>query len=274
MSDRYAVFGNPISHSKSPEIHHLFAEQTNQDIVYDKQCIELDQFEKAVLAFFDNGGCGLNVTVPFKVSAYEMAETLTTRAEQAQAVNTFYIESGRLVGDNTDGIGLCNDLTKNLNISLKGKKLLILGAGGAVRGILGPLALFEPESVLLSNRTYEKAKDLQGFFQNFYSEKNIAIESSEFKNIEGDFDLIINGTSASMGGGLPDIDKMLVNGSFCYDMMYAKELTPFLSWVMQNGAAGIADGLGMLVEQAAEAFRIWRGINPVTKEVMIKIKEN
>jgi len=259
MTDLYAVFGNPIAQSKSPRIHAEFAKQTAQDLQYTKELIPLDSFADAVKTFFAQpNGKGINITVPFKVDAFNLVDDLTPRAKIAGAINFIAKQSnGKLLGDNTDGIGMVNDIL-NLGWTIKGTRVLILGAGGAVRGVLQPLLDQHPASITIANRTLRKAEEL---VQHFQSEK---IQAAEYSQLTGkEFDLIINGTSASLHGDLPPLpEKILSNTACCYDMMYGAEPTVFLKWAQQNNATQIADGLGMLVNQAAEAFYLWRGVRP------------
>lgn len=269
MTDLYAVFGNPIQHSKSPHIHRHFAEQTGQDMHYNRQLVATDSFREAAEQFFSGGGKGLNITVPFKLDAFAFADRLTERAQRAGAVNTLALQpDGSLLGDNTDGIGMIHDM-HNLGWELQGRKVLVLGAGGAVRGILQPLLEEGPRSVTMVNRTPEKARQLASAFQDLGQ-----ITSCHFEDLQGQtFDLVINGTSASLGGELPPLpDGLLTPDACCYDMMYAAEPTVFLQWASQQGAAATADGLGMLVGQAAEAFYIWRRIRPEVIPVITAIR--
>jgi shikimate dehydrogenase len=271
MTDRYAVVGNPVEHSKSPLIHNAFARQTGQDLAYDKLLSPIHEFANTVQQFFNNGGKGLNVTVPFKQEAYAMADALTARAELAGAVNTLKLEEdGLLLGDNTDGEGLVRDITVNHSITLQGKSLLILGAGGAVHGVIGPLMGQHPTRLVVANRTASKAHDLAEHFQDMG-----VISGSGLDDLAGlQFDLIINGTAASLEGQVPVIpDDVLLPGGACYDMMYGSEDTAFVSWGKQHGAAVSLDGLGMLVEQAAESFRLWRGIRPDTAPVLAMLRQ-
>jgi shikimate dehydrogenase len=270
MSDRYAVFGNPIAHSKSPVIHTAFAQQTQQDMVYDKQLVEVDAFAETARDFFSQGGCGLNITVPFKLDAFMFANTLSDRARAAGAVNTLKkMPDGSIYGDNTDGAGLLRDLTQNLAWTLCGKRILVLGAGGAVRGVIAPLLAEQPARVVIANRTLEKAEDLVKLFNaEKHAQDAKVLRASSLHIHARPFDVIINGTSASLGGDMPVLDAAILNpNACCYDMMYGKTLTPFLQWAQQHGA-NIADGLGMLVEQAAESFTLWRGVRPDTQPVM------
>lgn len=270
MTDLYAVMGNPINHSKSPSIHAQFAEQAKQDLVYSAMLVPTEGFEPAVKDFFKGHGKGLNITVPFKEQAFQLAASLTPRAQTAQAVNTLILqEDGTILGDNTDGAGLVRDLMINQQQELTDKRILVVGAGGAVRGILQPFLEQDPAQIVIVNRTFEKAQLLAESFKEFG-----AIEAKTFEELDGPFDLIINGTSASLAGELPPLPEVVVDASTCvYDMMYAKELTPFLKWAETLGAAKIIDGLGMLVEQAAVSFELWRGIKPDSKQVLQDLRE-
>jgi shikimate dehydrogenase len=270
MTDNYAVFGNPVEHSKSPAIHTAFAAATGEDIVYQKQLVDEDSFAKAADDFFAAGGKGLNITVPFKQKAYSYAAKLTARARHAGAVNTLSLQSdGIILGDTTDGVGMIRDIQDNLGWEIQGKKVLVLGAGGAVRGVLEPLLELLPQHVVITNRTIDKALQLsKGFAEMGY------LLGCGFDMLPGQqFDLVINGTSASLAGELPPLpDDLLVAGAVCYDMMYGTEPTVFMNWAQHHGAYAVADGLGMLVEQAAESFAIWRGIRPETQEVITALR--
>jgi len=270
MTDLYAVMGNPINHSKSPQIHSEFAEQTSQDIVYSAMQVPLDGFESAVKNFFTKSGKGLNITVPFKEQAFKVADKLTIRAQTAQAVNTLILqEDGTILGDNTDGAGLVGDLISNHQVALKGQRILVIGAGGAVRGILQPFLSEQPHSITVVNRTFEKAQTLAKSFNEFGN-----ISACEFEQLEGPFDVIINGTSASLSGELPPIPACVINEkTVVYDMMYGKELTPFLLWSQKNGAAKVLDGLGMLVGQAAVSFKLWRNKQPDSQAVLLNMRK-
>ena len=263
--DQYAVVGNPITHSKSPSIHKHFAEQTQQELIYSTLLGDDVEFERQVRDFFVNNGKGLNITLPFKERAYVMCDRLSQRAKQAGAVNTLLInENGDLFGDNTDGIGMVRDMIDNHGQTLKGKRVLVLGAGGAVRGVLEPILSEQPESVTIANRTVEKAQVLARHFDCL---------ASTFDDLEGVFDIIINGTSASLSGSLPPLkDELVGKQAWCYDMMYGKERTVFLEWAYQRGAEG-ADGLGMLVGQAAEAFYLWRQVRPDTASLVTLMRK-
>lgn len=266
MADRYAVIGNPVAHSKSPFIHAAFASQTGQDMVYARQLVPLDGFYDAVASFFRGGGKGLNVTVPFKLEACACADVLSERARLAGAANTLTaLAGGGVAGDNTDGIGLLRDLEDNLGWKIAGRRLLVLGAGGAVRGILGPLLATLPAALVVANRTPAKARELAAIFAD-----RGPVEPLAFSALGGrHFDLVINGTSASMAGELPPLpDDLLAPGAACYDLMYGATPTPFLQWAAAQAVAHMADGLGMLVEQAAESFFVWRNVRPQTRPVI------
>jgi shikimate dehydrogenase len=269
--DRYAVFGNPIAHSKSPILHKAFAAETQQQLIYDSQCVGVDQFTDVANAFFANGGLGLNITVPFKMDAFNYAKTLTPRAKRAGAVNTLFLDHNKnIIGDNTDGVGLVNDMTHNLMWSLKDKTILIVGAGGAVRGVLEPFIEQEPKSITIVNRTLEKAVSLSQEFNDVFP-----IDTCSFSDLENkSFDIIINGTSASLTGDLPPLpNNIILSDAYCYDMMYSKELTPFLKWAKQHGCKKLSDGLGMLVCQGAESFFIWRKVKPYTVDVIKHVRK-
>ncbi len=269
--DRYAVFGNPIKHSKSPQIHTLFAEQTKQSLMYTAELVEIGQFNQAIKDFIQNNGKGLNVTVPFKEDAWSCATQHSDRAQRAGAVNTLIVKpEGELFGDTTDGIGLVRDLTQNHNIQLNDKDILVIGAGGAVRGVLEALLEQQPISLLITNRTRQKALQLAKDFSDLGNIKGCGLD--EIKNAS--FDIVINGTSASLQGELPPLPDSLFRKNSCsYDMMYAAQATPFMQWSTKNGAAKVYDGLGMLVEQAAESFYIWRNVRPETKPVIQNIRD-
>lgn len=274
--DEYAVMGNPIAHSKSPAIHSEFARQTRQSIRYRAIQVDPGGFDQAVGNFFASGGKGLNITVPFKQEAWKLVDQLSERARLAGAVNTIKPETdGKLLGDNTDGIGLVRDLKNNLSVDLSNQRILLLGAGGAARGVLSPLLEEQPQQLLIANRTGSRATELAEQFYKSAHKKDL-IQGTGFDELEGEiFDIVINATSASLGGELPAIPAETV-GKACmvYDMMYGKELTPFLVWAQKQGAQQISDGLGMLVEQAAESFYIWRKVKPETQPVIQLIREN
>jgi len=258
--DQYAVFGSPIKHSKSPRIHKLFAEQTGQELHYIAELVPAELFEQQVNNFFAKGGKGLNCTVPLKELAWAYADKRTERAELSKAVNTLALQDdGSILGDNTDGIGLVTDLMANHAISLKQKRILILGAGGASRGIIGPLLDQMPQLIAVANRTVEKALVLADEFSHKGTIRGCAYEGLAGQS----FDLILNATSASLSGDLPPLAEGVLSGQgSCYDLAYANEATVFVRWAREQQAQQSLDGLGMLVEQAAEAFFLWRGVRP------------
>lgn len=258
MIDRYAVIGNPVAHSVSPRIHDIFAEATGQALRYEK--IRADAFASAAAVFFQAGGRGLNVTVPFKQDAFDWVDGVDESASEAQAVNVVVADDHGYSGHNTDGIGLVRDLQENLGVTLARSRVLVLGAGGAVRGVLGPLSRAGVGELAVANRTESKARDLQRVFRN--------IEAVSLADVGGGYDVVINGTSAGMDGQVPEVEPQVVGNAFCYDMFYTRAGdTPFCAWSRRHGAAGVAGGLGMLIEQAAETFLLWRGIRPSTAGV-------
>jgi len=267
MMDKYLVLGNPIAHSKSPFIHQGFAEQTNQVMSYDKKLIELDAFEAFISEFKNQGGKGCNITVPFKERAYALSQELSPRAKAAGAVNTLiFTESGMIIGDNTDGQGLVEDLLSN-NVELTKQRILIIGAGGAARGSILPLLAQNPTSITITNRTVEKAECLVSEFE------HDDLDSVELKNLTTDFDVIINSTSASLSNQLPEISaSVIANAACCYDMAYGNKPTCFIEWAKELGVTKTIDGLGMLVGQAAESFRVWRGIKPQTQAILSEMR--
>lgn len=270
--DRYVVIGNPVSHSKSPRIHSQFAEQTRQSLEYSTLFAEKDAFQEAAAKFFSEGGKGANVTVPFKEDAFNFADHLSPQAEKAGAVNTLGLDAqGQILGHNTDGIGLVTDITVNHGGTLKDKNVLVLGAGGATRGIIDPLIAQAPASLCIANRTVSKAESLAALFSG-----HIPVSACGFSDLEGrQFDWIINATAASLEGSVPAVPVSSVHaGTRCYDLMYASEPTPFCLWSKQAGAEKVMDGLGMLVEQAAESFLIWRGIRPDTGAVIDALRNS
>ncbi|KTD18106.1 shikimate dehydrogenase [Legionella jordanis] len=265
MADKFAVMGNPIAHSLSPLIHQRFAKQTDRSLIYEKLCIDETAFESAVANFFTGGGKGLNITLPFKQKAFSMAKIRSTRCIQAKAANTLWMKDQRLCADNTDGIGLLRDLANLMD--LRGKKVLILGAGGAARGIIGPLLNSEISSLILTNRTFTKAQALQDEFKNLHC--------CEFQQLNESFDLIINATSTGIAGQSLNLPLSLLKAnSYCYDLSYqAQGLTPFVQWAKNHGCQA-SDGLGMLVEQAAEAFFIWHGVMPDAQAVLSELRQS
>lgn len=269
--DRYAVIGNPIAHSKSPEIHARFAAQTGENLSYERLLAPLDGFAETVRAFIENGGRGLNVTVPFKLEAYEMTTGLTNRARIAGAVNTLLLGGAEIIGDNTDGVGLVADIVQNVGMSLSGKRLLLLGAGGAARGVLQPLIDENPSELVIANRTLGKAHELTEIFS---ARTSVPISACAFSALQGKFDIVINATSAGLADEMPDVPASIFgSGTLAYDMVYGKQPTRFLLFAAQHGAT-VRDGLGMLVEQAAESFFVWRGIRPATAPVLAALRDS
>jgi len=268
--DDYAVMGNPIGHSKSPAIHAQFARQTKQAINYTAIHVDLGGFEQAVGNFVASGGKGLNITVPFKQEAWALADERSERAERAGAVNTLIFKDKKIIGDNTDGIGLVRDLLDNKKLELQGRRILLMGAGGAARGVLLPLLILQPAQLVIVNRTAEKAKDLADAFADMGK-----VVGCGYAALAGQsFDLIINATAASLQGEMPPLPEgVIAAGGACYDMMYGSEPTAFMNWCQQQGADRIYDGLGMLVEQAAESFYLWRGVRPQTNEVIESLRQ-
>jgi len=271
-NDLYAVIGHPVSHSKSPRIHSLFAQQTGEAVEYTAIQAPLDGFEDTVRRFFARGGKGLNVTVPFKEQAWQLADRRTDRAEVAGAANTLFMDqAGALVADNTDGAGLVRDLTHNLGLRLAGQRLLVLGAGGAVRGVLGPLLAEGPAQLVIANRTVSRAQALVQRFSAIAEATDIS--ACGFASPDAAFDLVINGTSASLQGDLPPLSaNVIAPDTVVYDMMYSLQTTTFNQWALEHGAVRVYDGLGMLVEQAAESFRVWRGVRPQTAPVIRQLR--
>jgi shikimate dehydrogenase len=266
MNNQYAVMGNPIAHSLSPQIHTQFAAQFGLEICYEKRLVLIDEFEQAVRNFFNQGGLGLNVTLPFKNRAFELAGIVTKRAKGAKSANTLWIdECGDIHADSTDGIGLKRDLNKHCNIN--GKKILVIGASGAASAIIATLLEQKPATLHIANRTKQKAS----FIASLYD----GVSSSGLSDINQSFDIIINATSCSLDGQIPPINSsVFAPGSLCYDMVYGEKAHVFLDWAKKNGAKFCVDGLGMLVEQAAESFYIWRGVKPKTNPVYRKLRDS
>jgi shikimate dehydrogenase len=265
MTDRYAVFGHPIAHSKSPLIHAAFARQTGQDMRYEAILAPLDGFAASVASFVATGGRGANVTVPFKEQAYRLASRLSPRAQRAGAVNTLMFDDG-ILGDNTDGAGLVADLSRNLHCALAGRRILLLGAGGAARGVIEPLLEQKPAALVIANRTVSRAQELAELFG--HGVRACGFDAAETKT---PFDVVINATAASLAGELPPLSpQTFTTHTLAYDMMYGRD-TPFLDFARSHGAS-TADGLGMLVEQAAEAFYVWRGVRPDTAPVIASLR--
>jgi shikimate dehydrogenase len=269
MTDSYAVIGNPIAHSKSPQIHAAFARQTSQDIVYKAIFCESGAFPTTVARFREAGGKGLNVTLPFKHEAFELAARRSERAQQAGAVNTLSFDSDDIAGDNTDGIGMLRDITANLRFDVRGKRVLLLGAGGATFGVVGPLLAGSIQSLTIANRTVSKAKAL---CTRFAARAGVLLEGCGYDTLKGrPFDLVINATSAGLTGAMPSLpDDVFASTVLAYDMTYGK-ITPFMQFAQAHGAT-VADGLGMLVEQAAESFYIWRRVRPQTAPVIALLR--
>lgn len=265
--DNYCVIGNPIAHTKSPQIHAAFAQQTHQNIFYQSILIDKDAFGlKTVKKLQNQGFKGINITIPFKVDAWKISEIKSRNAESALAVNTIsFDENGKIEGANTDGIGLIRDLVINHNITIKNKKILLLGAGGAVSGVLKQLLDEKPSTVAIANRTIRRAKTLCNAFANY-----TGITACGFGDLAGQvFDIVVNGTSVSLQGKtLPLPESIIRSDTCCYDMVYADQDTAFMQWAKTHGAESVYDGLGMLVEQAAESFFIWRNIRPDTSAVI------
>ena len=269
--DQYAVMGNPIAHSKSPLIHTLFAKQTGQHLEYRAILVEPGGFATVADAFREAGGRGLNVTVPFKRDAWIYVDELSARAERAGAVNTILFRNDSRFGDNTDGLGLVYDLTINHKAELKGKRILLLGAGGAARGVLQPLLAEAPAMLVIANRTAAKAAELALLF----GDLGRVFGCGYAELPEHAFDLIINATAASLNDTVPPLpDSILTRDSWCYDMMYGDKPTAFVRWAYEHGVVVALDGLGMLVEQAAESFRVWRGVRPDTAPVITVLRSN
>lgn len=267
--DNYCVMGNPVAHSLSPRIHAMFAGQTGQSLHYQAILVERGGFAAALDEFREQGGRGMNITVPFKGDAWHASDTLSRRADRAHAVNTIRIEeSGSISGHNTDGAGLVRDLTVNHGCILHGSDILILGAGGAASGIIDPLMDESPARLVIANRTVPRAEELAKRF----SDRG-AITGCGFSDLEGQaFPLVINATAASLQGEVPPLPgDLLREGAVCYDMMYSREDTAFVVWARKRQAGKALDGIGMLVEQAAESFQIWRGIRPDTRPVIEEI---
>jgi shikimate dehydrogenase len=271
MSDLYGVVGHPVAHSWSPFIHGLFARETGQAMSYRLYDFTPEEFEARVREFFAQGGRGLNITLPHKITAVDIASELTTRAAHSGAVNTLAMQKdGTILGDNTDGAGLVRDLCDNLGLVIIRRRILIVGAGGAARGVIAPLLALEPAQVVIANRTAERAQNLAGAFAKLGPVQGVGL-----RYITGDaFDLIINATSASLSGALPPMSNAIVGPeTVCYDMAYGKNETPFVQWSLKRGCARAVQGWGMLVEQAAESFRVWRGLKPSTATVLTALKE-
>jgi shikimate dehydrogenase len=268
-ADQYGVFGHPVSHSLSPFIHGMFARDTGQEMSYRPYDVAPEEFAARVREFFEQGGRGLNITLPHKIAAAEVAHELTERAAHAAAVNTLTLQDEGIVGDNTDGVGLVRDLCDNQGIVITNRHLLILGAGGATRGILAPLLGLEPATLVIANRTAERAEALAAAFTDLGATRGVG-----FTDVgDAPFDRIINATSASLTGEIPPIPpSVLGQDTVCYDLAYGRSATAFVRWAQAAGCARAVQGLGMLVEQAAESFRLWRGVRPETAQVLSLLK--
>ncbi|MET0279709.1 MAG: shikimate dehydrogenase [Steroidobacteraceae bacterium] len=263
--DRYAVIGHPVSHSRSPYIHDLFARQTGQQLLYTTIDATPAQFEPAVRSFFAEGGKGLNVTIPHKEAAFHLVSELTPRAQRARAVNTLAARNGGLLGDNTDGAGLARDLLNNHRVTIAGRRVLLLGAGGAARGVLAPLLGLRPAELTIVNRDVARAQALVEQFADMGQLRAVGYAGLA----EEPFDIVINATAASLAGELPALPPGIVSmRSICYDMAYGREDTPFVRWALARGCTRALMGLGMLVEQAAESFYLWHNVRPDTASVL------
>ena len=271
--DHYRVYGNPIKQSKSPYIHQSFAKNEGIVIEYQSELAEIGEFTEKVKQFIALNGKGANVTAPFKEDALRLCDNLTDRARLAGAVNTLTFKEGQIFGDNTDGIGLVQDLLRN-QVVLKNSRILLLGAGGAAKGVILPLLEQQPSAIVIANRTVSKAEDLCHQFS-FDSHSSILSASSFEETVNSEFDVIINATSASLTGNIPPIPTSIINPKLvCYDMVYGKELTPFLIWSKRHGAEQLIDGLGMLVGQAAESFSVWNGVKPEVETIINDLRKS
>ena len=270
--DTYCVMGNPVEHSRSPWIHSRFAALTGQNLQYTRQLVPLDGFAQAVRAFAQAGGRGCNVTVPFKLEAAQCATTRSERVQLAAAANTLVFQDGAIHADNTDGLGLVADIQRNAGVPLAGCDVLLVGAGGAAAGVLGPLLHEGPRSVAVVNRTAARAQALVQAHTPLATLQKTELLALDMQALERDFDIIINATASSLAGaGVPVPAHVLRPGSLAYDMMYGAAAQPFLDWATRHGAQP-RDGLGMLVEQAAEAFALWRGVRPPSAQVLAELR--
>ena len=274
MTDRYAVVGNPVEHSKSPEIHAAFARQSGQDMEYTRLLAPRDALRETLAAFRDAGGRGVNITLPFKLEAVALAHDVSQRAREAGAANFLHFEGNRIRADNTDGVGLTRDIVHNLRFALAGRRVLIAGAGGAARGVLAPILEFGPSLLTIANRTLEKALQLAEIFRHLPAASATVLRALPFEELAGHhFDLVINATSSSLQGTRLRLPAAtFAPGALAYDMMYGPAATPFLDFAAAQGAR-TADGLGMLVEQAAESFLLWRGVRPETAPVIAALRK-
>jgi shikimate dehydrogenase len=273
MTDRYAVIGNPVEHSLSPLIHAEFARATAQEVAYGRMLATLDGFRAAALGFRDAGGRGLNVTLPFKHEAWRLADAHAGHAQAAGAVNTLRFDGGRIIGHNTDGVGLVRDLVDNLGCPVRSRRVLLAGAGGASYGVMEPLLRELPQTLVVANRTLEKAVALAGHFEELGKLATDGVAAKSYDALHGTrFDIVINATSAGLADAMPPLPRgIFAPGALAYDMVYGRR-TPFMRFATDEGARA-ADGLGMLVEQAAESFFIWRGVRPETKPVIAMLRK-
>lgn len=270
--DLYCVMGHPVAHSRSPWIHQRFAALTDQALDYERQLVPLDGFAQAVQHFAQAGGRGCNVTVPFKHEAAQCADSCSPRVHLAGAANTLVLAQGRIHADNTDGLGLVADITRNAGVPLAGRDVLLVGAGGAGAGVLGPLLEQGPRSLVVANRTLARAQVLVQSHSELAALQKTKLLALDLQGLEHDFDLIINATASSLeGAGVPVPAQVLRPGCLAYDMMYGPAAQGFLHWATQHGAQA-RDGLGMLVEQAAEAFALWRGVRPPAAQVLAELR--
>ena len=268
--DQYGVFGYPVSHSLSPFVHAMFARESGQQISYRAYEVTPEDFNQRVRSFFAGGGRGLNITLPHKLAAVGVAAELSERATHAAAVNTLTQQGTALLGDNTDGAGLVRDLSDNVGLALEGRRVLILGAGGATRGIVGPLLALAPKVLVIANRTPERAAALAAAFADVGRTRGVSFQQVG----DAPFDLIVNATSASLSGEIPQIPRRAIaTHTVCYDLAYGRSATAFVKWAQALGCARALQGLGMLVEQAAESFQIWRGVRPATAHVLAVLRE-
>ncbi|MBF6631157.1 MAG: shikimate dehydrogenase [Comamonas sp.] len=273
-ADLYCVMGHPVAHSRSPWIHTRFAQLTQQSLQYERRLVPLQGFAADLQAYIAAGGKGCNVTVPFKLDAAQAAHTQSPRVALAAAANTLVIDAeGRIHADNTDGLGLVADITRNAQVSISGQDIVLIGSGGAAAGVLGPLLEQQPRRIVVCNRTFNKAQALVEQHAELAKLQKVELLALEQQGLEGNFDIIINATAASLqGAGIPVPASVLRPGSLAYDMMYGPAAAPFLQWAAQHGAVG-RDGLGMLVEQAAESFALWRGVRPPSQQVLQELRD-
>tara|TARA_B110000208_G_scaffold53773_1_gene70533 strand:+ start:4919 stop:5746 length:828 start_codon:yes stop_codon:yes gene_type:complete len=270
--DQYRVYGNPIKQSRSPFIHQYFAKETEQQLNYQSELVAVDGFDKKIRKFISEQGKGANITVPFKEQALAICDQLSERARLAGAVNTLSFIDGQILGDNTDGLGLVQDLQRN-NVKLKNSRILLLGAGGAAKGVILPLLECHPQMIVVANRTVSKAESICKQFN--VDKNNSKLTACGFDDVVNDFDIIINATSASLSGQVPSIPAQIISADVvCYDMVYGRELTPFLMWAKEQGSEHLIDGLGMLVGQAAESFAIWREVKPEVESVIASLRKS